>query len=120
MLLRLIATAGLPTGLAVHGRLGLPPAAVPSTGAPTAGEPAGWPGRLVETVRVHYPGVELVADAALDADSDPYLADYRVAAGRAAGRDRARSDGAGRLRACGAAGAAGEERGNTEPGGYPP
>ena len=27
---------------------------------------------------MHYPGVELVADAALDADSDPYLADYRV------------------------------------------
>ena len=83
LLLRLIATAGLPTGLAVHGRLGLPPAAVPSTGAPTAGAPttgaaAGCPGRFLETVRVHYPGVELVADAALDADTDPYLADYRI------------------------------------------
>ncbi len=33
-------------------------------------------GRFLERVRVHYPGVELVAEAGLSLDSDPYLADY--------------------------------------------
>jgi len=66
LLLRLIATAGLPGALAIHGRAGLPPA------------PLDAPGRFLESVRVHYPGVELVADAHLGPDADPYLADYRL------------------------------------------
>ncbi len=66
MLLRLIASSGLARVLAVHGRAGLAPARI------------AWPGRFVAEVRVHYPGVELVADAALGPDSDPYLADYRL------------------------------------------
>jgi len=34
--------------------------------------------RFLEHPRVHYPGVELVADAVLSAGSDPYLADHAV------------------------------------------
>jgi enediyne polyketide synthase len=32
--------------------------------------------RFLETVRVYYPGIELVADAALSAETDPYLEDH--------------------------------------------
>ena len=64
MLLRLIASSGPAEAVAVHGRAGLAPARIAS------------PGRFVQAVRVHYPGVELVADAALDLESDPYLGDY--------------------------------------------
>jgi len=32
--------------------------------------------RFLETPRVHYPGIELVADAELSADTDPYLLDH--------------------------------------------
>src|SRR5712664_3247755 len=32
--------------------------------------------RFIDRPRVHYPGIELVADAELSADSDPYLADH--------------------------------------------
>ncbi|HET7463239.1 MAG TPA: SDR family NAD(P)-dependent oxidoreductase [Longimicrobium sp.] len=34
--------------------------------------------RFLERPRVHYPGVELVADAVLSAETDPYLADHAV------------------------------------------
>ncbi|MGH3829135.1 MAG: SDR family NAD(P)-dependent oxidoreductase [Pseudonocardiaceae bacterium] len=66
--LRLLATPGLPTTVAVHGRLG---------GLIDAGhaEPAG---RFLADPRVHYPGVELVADTRLDMSHDPYLADHRL------------------------------------------
>jgi hypothetical protein len=47
-------------------------------GVVTATGQAAGPGRFVATVRVHRPGVELVADATLGHDSDPYLVDYRV------------------------------------------
>jgi enediyne polyketide synthase len=66
--LRLVATPGLPTTVAVHGRLG-------GLLAPGHFEPAG---RFLATVRVHYPGVELVAEARLDSRCDPYLADHRI------------------------------------------
>jgi enediyne polyketide synthase len=66
--LRLVATPGLPTTVAVHGRLG----GLIATGhvAPV--------GRFLAEVRVHYPGVELVAEAHLDSRRDPYLADHRI------------------------------------------
>jgi hypothetical protein len=35
-------------------------------------------GRFLEAVRVHRPGVELVADTRVCVETDPYLADYRV------------------------------------------
>ncbi len=44
---------------------------------PRAAGRAGDRCRFLETVRVHRPGVELVADAAIGPDTDPYLADYR-------------------------------------------
>jgi enediyne polyketide synthase len=66
--LRLVATPGLPTTVAVHGRLG---------GLIDAGQ--GKPvGRFLADIRVHYPGVELVSDACLDLTHDPYLADHRI------------------------------------------
>ncbi len=73
-LLSLLTTADMPARAAVHGRLGVPapPALRPAPTGPTAG------GRFVETVRVHYPGVELVADSRLSVRADPYLADYRI------------------------------------------
>ena len=73
-LLSLLTTADMPARAAVHGRLGMPaPAALrPALAAPAAR------GRFGETVRVHYPGVELVADTRLSIQADPYLADYRI------------------------------------------
>jgi enediyne polyketide synthase len=38
--------------------------------------------RFLETVRVHYPGIELVADAALSLETDPYLDDHVFAGDR--------------------------------------
>jgi len=61
-------TPGLPTTVAIHGRLGglIDAAQV---------EPAG---RFLTDVRVHYPGVELVVDSHLDLGHDPYLNDHRI------------------------------------------
>jgi enediyne polyketide synthase len=74
LLLKLLATPGLPARLAVHGRVGRrAPAAI------RAGQPQSpWYGRFTETTRVHYPGVELVCEARLSLRTDPYLADYRM------------------------------------------
>ncbi|HEV7452506.1 MAG TPA: SDR family NAD(P)-dependent oxidoreductase [Pseudonocardiaceae bacterium] len=65
---RLVATPGLPTTVAVHGRLG---------GLVDAGQVAPA-GRFLAGVRVHYPGVELISDARLDLSHDPYLGDHRI------------------------------------------
>ncbi len=103
LLLKTLATPGLPARLAVHGRAGLPaPRPIRGTepsrpgaagpGRPDAAEPdhadaaesgqtgAGrlLAGRFIEVTRVHYPGVELVCEASLSLQTDPYLADYRV------------------------------------------
>ncbi|GII92556.1 type I polyketide synthase [Sinosporangium siamense] len=63
--LKLLRTPGLPPSVAVHGRLGQPPAPCPGRG------------RFVDDVRVHYPGVELVADSVVSLASDPCLGDHR-------------------------------------------
>ncbi len=68
LLLKVLATPGLPGRVAVHGRVGSLPAA---GGGAVAG-------RFVREVLVHYPGIELVGEATLSLVSDPYLADYRV------------------------------------------
>jgi enediyne polyketide synthase len=65
---RLVATPGLPTTVAVHGRLG---------GLVDAGQ-AAPAGRFLADVRIHYPGVELICDARLDPNHDPYLGDHRI------------------------------------------
>ncbi len=69
ILRRLLACQWLPTSLVVMGRAG---------GLPTiALEPCELPLlRFIDRPRVYYPGIELVADAELSADSDPYLADH--------------------------------------------
>jgi enediyne polyketide synthase len=42
-----------------------------------AAEPRDLPlARFIDRAGVHYPGIELVADTELSADSDPYLADH--------------------------------------------
>ncbi len=79
LLIRLIGTSSLPAVLTVQGRAGLAPARIPAARGQSArsGEPAAAC-RFLEKIRVHYPGVELVADATLGPATDPYLADYRL------------------------------------------
>jgi enediyne polyketide synthase len=69
MLLQILASPQLPPALVVMGRSG---------GLPTISlEPADLPlARFIDRVSVHYPGIELVTDTELSADSDPYLADH--------------------------------------------
>ena len=102
LLLGVVASEQAPARVAIHGRLGPGAAGFPaaleagtpepgSTGQPGRPGPAPGPGRepeprprtglagggrFLERVRVHYPGVELVAEASLAPGSDPYLADY--------------------------------------------
>jgi enediyne polyketide synthase len=72
LLQQLLASPDLPGYVAVHGRGGMHPA------HPAEPGPAGLRGRFLETVRVHHPGVEIVADARLSMRTDPYLADYQI------------------------------------------
>lgn len=69
LLHRILASPRLPSRLVVMGRAG---------GLPTISlEPRELPlARFIDRVSVHYPGIELVADAELSASSDPYLADH--------------------------------------------
>jgi enediyne polyketide synthase len=73
LLLKALATPGLPARVAVHGRVGVP--APPAVAAAAATMPRG---RFLQNIRAHYPGVELVCDATLSLRTDPYLADHRV------------------------------------------
>jgi len=57
----------------VHGRVGVP--APPAVAAAADSRPRG---RFLDHIRVDYPGVELVCDARLSLQTDPYLRDYRV------------------------------------------
>jgi enediyne polyketide synthase len=76
LLLKALATEDLPRRLALHGRVGVPApppiAAVSQLGRGKA------PERFIERVLVHYPGVELIAEARLSLLTDPYLGDYRA------------------------------------------
>ncbi len=70
LLLVLLADADAPGRVAMHGRLGEP-----------AADPEPAPeirGRFLETARVYYPGVELVADTKISPRTDPYLADHHI------------------------------------------
>ncbi|MFJ2030276.1 SDR family NAD(P)-dependent oxidoreductase [Streptosporangium sp. NPDC087985] len=66
LFLTLLRTGDLPSGVAVHGRPDGPPAPCPGGG------------RFLDEVRVHVPGVELVADSRLSLRSDTYLDDHRI------------------------------------------
>ena len=71
MLHRLLAQDGeqVPSSVVVAGRFGNPPTLrVEEQQLPFQ--------RFLEQVRVHYPGVELVVDTTLSADTDPYLLDH--------------------------------------------
>ncbi len=69
MLRRVLATPAAPSSLVVMSRSGdlptitLEPSELPLT-------------RFIDRPRVHYPSIELIADAELSADRDPYLADH--------------------------------------------
>ncbi len=77
LLLKALATPGLPRRVAVHGRVGVPAPAAIAAAAPAA--PAAKVGRrFLQNVRVQYPGIELVCEARLTLRTDPYLADHRV------------------------------------------
>jgi enediyne polyketide synthase len=92
MLITMLTTPDLPHRVAVHGRLGVAgaPAPLTSEAAPAAPDRGAAPappasgaalalrGRFLDTVRVHYPGVELVVDSLLSLQADPYLNDYRI------------------------------------------
>jgi enediyne polyketide synthase len=70
LLLVLLADTEAPGRVAMHGRLGKP-----------AADPEPAPeirGRFLETTRVYYPGVELVADTKFSPRTDPYLADHHL------------------------------------------
>ena len=71
LLLGSVASQQAPARVAIHGRLGPGVAGTPGPGTGLVGG-----GRFLEHARVHYPGVELVAEAGLSLGSDPYLADY--------------------------------------------
>ncbi|MDQ2811047.1 MAG: SDR family NAD(P)-dependent oxidoreductase, partial [Actinomycetota bacterium] len=69
MLHRVLATPAVPASLVVMSRAGnlptitLEPRELPLT-------------RFIDSPRVYYPGIELIADAQLSADGDPYLVDH--------------------------------------------
>ncbi len=70
LLLVLLADTEAPGRVAMHGRLG-----------DSAADPEPAPeihGRFLETTRVYYPGVELVADTKFSPRTDPYLADHHI------------------------------------------
>ena len=76
LLLKTLATDELPARVAIHGRVGVPaPRAIAVTG--TMGQ-SGRSERFIERVLVHYPGVELIAEARLSLLTDPYLLDYQA------------------------------------------
>ena len=79
LLLKTLGTPGMPSRVAVHGRVGVPAPPAIAAGAALNPETAKlWRGRFLENVRVHYPGVELVCDARLTLRTDPYLSDHRI------------------------------------------
>jgi enediyne polyketide synthase len=69
MLRSVLATAAAPTSLVVMSRAGnLPTISLEPRELPLT--------RFIDRPRVHYPSIELIADAELSADSDPYLVDH--------------------------------------------
>ena len=71
MLRRLLADPATPSAVVVAGRFGAPPALpMERPDLPLL--------RFLQHPRVHYPGVELVADAELSVATDPYLDDHVV------------------------------------------
>ncbi|HEY2550444.1 MAG TPA: beta-ketoacyl synthase N-terminal-like domain-containing protein [Streptosporangiaceae bacterium] len=78
LLLKMLATPGLPGRLAVHGRAGAPPPAAIAAAATAPPPELQAASRFLEVVRLHYPGVELVCEARLSLATDPYLGDYRL------------------------------------------
>ncbi len=78
-LLKLLATEGLNGRVAVHGRVGVPAPRPVAAAGPRSGQHGGRASsRFVERVLLHYPGVELIAEASLSLLADPYLGDYQV------------------------------------------
>ena len=80
LLLKIMTTPGLPDRLAVHGRVSGPAAKTPDVlgAADLAAAGLDDGARFLQEVKAHYPGLELVCEARLSMQTDPYLADYRV------------------------------------------
>ena len=76
LLLKALGSDGLPGRIAIHGRVGVP-APRPISVASALGQSA-MSERFIERVLVHYPGVELIAEARLSLLADPYLGDYQA------------------------------------------
>ena len=77
LLLSLLADGGAPGRVALHGRLA-PGTPAPGTPAEDPDRAAGIRGRFLESARVYYPGVELVADTRISPRTDPYLSDHHI------------------------------------------
>ena len=79
LLLKLLGAGDLPSRAAIHGRVGhqapVPVAAMASRADGGSPVPR-W--RFAERICLHYPGVELITEATLTPQADPYLADYIV------------------------------------------
>ena len=90
LLLGLLADGDAPGRVAIHGRFGPPAPEAPAPEAPAAEAPAAEAlaggldrpaeirGRFLESARVYYPGVELVADTRISPRTDPYLAQHHI------------------------------------------
>ena len=79
-LLKLLATDGLSGRFALHGRVGrrAPRAVAAAAARPRDPDGERTSSRFAERILVHYPGVELIAEASLSLLADPYLGDYQV------------------------------------------
>ncbi len=78
LLLKLLAAGDPPPRVAMHGRVGHQapvPVAVAGVGCAASPVPRR---RFIERVRLRYPGAELITEATLTPQADPYLADYLI------------------------------------------
>jgi enediyne polyketide synthase len=74
LLLKLFAAADTPARSVMHGRIGQQAPRSVAVGANGLHNDS----RFTARVLVHYPGVELITEATIGPDTDPYLADYQV------------------------------------------
>ncbi len=81
LLLKLLAADHQPSRVAIHGRVGEQapaPISVAAQSEAVNASQAPLPRRFAERVRLSYPGAELVTEASISQQADPYLADYVI------------------------------------------
>ncbi|HET9897062.1 MAG TPA: KR domain-containing protein [Streptosporangiaceae bacterium] len=79
LLLKLLAAGDQPARVAIHGRVGHhAPVPIAVTAASSGGGSPVTPRRFTGRIRLQYPDAELITEAALTSETDPYLADYLI------------------------------------------